>query len=380
MKTQNTEKCIRYRAHCNTWEVRTSINKVSYNQTFKTKELARAWYKSLKESKNSKCYLTCKQIMPLWLESLKNDPNFSPQSFIKFECETNLYLLPFFGDKPIQDVTDELVFDFCVSLKDSSKKLSDKTICNIIGELSNFFEFCALRKYIRLNPAKSQYFVENKKRLLKTKRNPQLDVSKKSRTLSELRKLIAYAYEEDFGFGIGIEFMCQTAMRLGETSALTWGDIINADIGGTDLLQCAVNKTRHYKDRKIQNKAKSGSNRDCLIPRNLFEKLQQWKIILKERGYFTAPTDIMFPNIAKNQMGFSRHIGNVSEKIGIRRTTAHCLRHSFVGLVANNGHEMHLAQKAAGHRDIETTRLYYNASDLPLLPVAKTLDALFVPR
>ncbi len=66
----------------------------------------------------------------------------------------------------------------------------------------------------------------------------------------------------------------------------------------------------------------------------------------------------------------------LSNKIGIRRTTAHCLRHSSVTFLASNGHDLQQVQKFARHSSINMTRSYFAASHLQLEQMTKTMEKL----
>ena len=80
-----------------------------------------------------------------------------------------------------------------------------------------------------------------------------------------------------------------------------------------------------------------------------------------------------------DQMGFSRTIARTSKQIGIRKTTAHCLRHSYVTFLATNGHNLQQVQKAARHSSVKMTTAYFSASQLGMEEIANTMEKFLVP-
>ena len=63
-----------------------------------------------------------------------------------------------------------------------------------------------------------------------------------------------------------------------------------------------------------------------------------------------------------------------NNQIGIRKTTAHCLRHSFVTYLATHDHNLQSVQKAARHSTVSMTQAYFSASHLGLEGIAKTME------
>lgn len=383
LQTQSTLTGIRYRADREKWEARVCIQGKNISKRFSTMEEALTWRNNLLEPKAVDKRLTCADLFPKWLESIKNDSAYSPQTYVRYDSVTKLYFNSCFAKKRVEEITDGIVLQFTVDLKENKKNgkmLNVKTIKNIVGTLSNFFEYCCLRGHITLNPAKSPLFRQNLARLIKGRKKFQNSIEDKARTSEELKILFAAAYKKDFEFGLIAEFLFVTAMRLGEAAALTWSDLRKTDslTNNQSAWFVTVNKTRYSKTKQLQNKAKSGSNGLIPLSTGIVERLQQWRLLAEQMGYDTS-NGIVFPRLERNQKGWSKSLFVLSKSLKIRETTAHCLRHSSVTFLASNGHDLQQVQKFARHSSVNMTRAYFSASHLGLDEMARTIDKMLLP-
>ncbi|MES2615781.1 MAG: tyrosine-type recombinase/integrase [Bdellovibrionota bacterium] len=377
--TQSTLTGIRYRTDREAWEARVCLQGKNISKRFPSMEEAISWRKKMQEPKVSETLLTCADLLPKWLESLRNDPEFSPQTCVTYSVDAKGYFIPFFGKVKIKDVTDELLVKFTIYLKDvrhRQKPLSSKTIKNIIGSLSNFLEYCTIRDYIEFSPARSPLFKSKLSQLVKTRSQLKLNIKDKARSFDELNMLISACYNKSFELGLSVEFILSTAMRIGEAAALTWADLQHSahSNGGQATYFITINKTRYHVTRKVQNKAKSGSNGLIPISSSLAEKMNTWKILAEKIGYDVSPSDSLLPKIAQGQRNLTETLIALSRRIGIRKTTAHCLRHSSVTFLATNGHDLQQVQKFARHSSVNMTRAYFEASYLGLESMAQTMQ------
>ncbi|MES2615579.1 MAG: site-specific integrase, partial [Bdellovibrionota bacterium] len=103
-------------------------------------------------------------------------------------------------------------------------------------------------------------------------------------------------------------------------------------------------------------------------------KIETWKILAEKIGHNVSPSEPLFPKIAQGQRNITKALIDLSKKIGIRRTTAHCLRHSSVTFLAVNGHDLQQVQKFARHSSVNMTRAYFEASYLGLESMAQTMQ------
>lgn len=378
-QSQSNLTGIRFRTDRNKWEARMSLQGKNVSRFFQSMEEAIEWRKKMQEPKAVEAVLTCSELIPKWLESLKNNPELSPQTCVQYALDASTHIAPFFGKVKIKEVTDELLVKFAIHLKEIkryNKPLSSKTIKNIVGTLSNFLEYCTVRDYIEFSPARSPLFKSKLSQLVKMRSQLKQNIKDKARSFDELNLLISACYNKSFEFGLAIEFILSTAMRLGEAAAITWSDLQHSasSNGGPLTYYIVINKTRFSVTKKVQNKAKSGSNGLIPISPTLADKMNSWKMLAEKMGYDVSPTAPLFPKIAQSQKNVSKTLINLSQKLGIRRTTAHCLRHSSVTFLAVNGHDLQQVQKFARHSSVNMTRAYFEASYLGLESMAQTMQ------
>ena len=379
LQTQTTYTGIRFKADREKWEARVCLHGKNISRIFQTMEEAISWRKKMQEPKIVETLLTCADLIPKWLESLRNDPELSPQTSVLYSFGANTHILPFFGKVTIKGVTDELLVKFAIHLKEvrrNQKPLASKTIKNIVGTLSNFLEYCTVRGYIEFSPARSPLFKSKLSQLAKMRSQHKLNIKEKARSFDELNLLISACYLKSFELGLSIEFILSTAMRIGEAAALTWSDLQHSasSNGGPPTYFIIINKTRFYVTKKVQNKAKAGSNGLIPISASLVEKMNLWKTLAENMGYEVSARDPVFPKIAQGQRNITKALITISKSIGIRRTTAHCLRHSSVTFLAVNGHDLQQVQKFARHSSVNMTRAYFEASHLSLESMAQTMQ------
>lgn len=388
-RVTQSEKCKGVRPTlCGTWEARICIKGKHYEETFQTEEEAIAWRKSFEERKKSspESFLTCGELFPLWLEHLnmasqKADPDYSPQTYVRYESIWKVYFQKYFSKMKMDDLNGELIFKFADHLKDTprnGKFLHKKTIKNIIGALSNFLKYCRLKRHIKSNPTKDPSFREDFSELMQGRKKFQDSILEKSLSPEEIVSLVDAAYQKGPEFGFTAKFIYSTGIRLGEAAALTCGDIsYELDQTAGSVL---INKTRFSKTKQVQNKAKSGSNRSIPLSKDLLEDLIQWKLTLKQNGFDVTHKDPLFPSLVRNQKGWSRALRRLAERVVLKNTTAHCLRHSSLSTLSDQGYDLQLLQKFAGHTTVTMTKGYVSTSRLRLNGMANSISQVFIPK
>lgn len=382
-KPKQYPKGIRYKATLKKYEARISINGQALSKTFQTELEAVTWHKLQTESRKTECHFTCYELFPKWLEHLKNDK--SIQTVYKYERDTRVHIEPFFKHKKIKDVDDKFLKEFVIQLKQRKycgNTITFKTARNIIGTLWSFFEYCCEHTYLESNPVHSDSFSDYRRRFLGSrnqKSNAVQHVHSRTRSEDEIKSLIKASYQKGYEFGFGVEFLVGTGMRLGEIASLTWSDITRRTYRNGFKFYCTINKTRDHRTREIQRSAKSGSNRIIALDDMLSSKLLTWKQMAQEYGYDVGNNNMTFPLIARNQKLYSAHVGELSNRIGIRHTTAHCLRHSMGTYLAINNHNLQEVAKYLGHTTEKTTRVYFDPRYLGTETMAKTAEGMLIP-
>lgn len=379
-------KGIRFKEKIKRYEARISINKQHLSKTFKTEGEAVAWFKSQNDSRNSECHLTCGDIFPAWIESLEHE--YSQQTVRKYARDTRLHIEPVFKNIKLKNIDAKILIDFVIKLRKrehNGKPITLKTVLNVVWTFWNFFNYCSSQTYLEYNPIESEKFRDYRSkhmRLKNQKAKNRQNIQNRTRNEEEIKQLIMESYKREYEFGFGVEFLLGVGnMRLGEISALTWGDIKQVVHNKSKAIyfECVINKTRDHVTRNIQKGAKSGSNRTVVIESMLIDKLRIWKQMAQDTGYGVSNSDTLFPLIARNQKLFSSHIGELSKKAKIRHTTAHPLRNSSISYLGHNGHNLQEVQKSAGHSDVRMTQGYFDAFGLGTENMAKTIEGLLIP-
>jgi integrase len=371
---------IRYIPRLNKWEARISINGEQISKTFYSKDEAIDW----RDKTKNPIVLHSPQCSTLFQDWLKTPfGNYSPQTIYIYEQNVRLYLNPVFGNLNPKEIDDNAILSFALKLAETptqqGNKRSLKTVRNILGTLSTFFEWCCLKDFIIKNPVKEPKVTQNICRLFKRERMDSkftTNIKKKALNSEEAKKLIAQAYARGFQTGIIVEFLIYTGLRIGEVAALTWGDLQYMDTNqvGQSSQFISVTKTMNHRTKQIQESAKCGSNGFVEVSTLIAAKLLHWNQKAHELGYSIDKTASLFPFPAKNPHEFSKTITSLAKKAGIRHTSAHGLRHTTITFLASAGHSMQVVQKIARHKTSDMTTAYFDATQLPIAGVTSSID------
>lgn len=119
----------------NKWEARSAVKGTYYSKTFLNKDNAIFWRTQLLQP-TSVIVATCELLFDSWL----NNPFgfYSPQTIFIYRQNVRLYLLPVFGSLKPTEIDENLILSFAIKLAET------KTVRNIIGTLSTFFEWYLL--------------------------------------------------------------------------------------------------------------------------------------------------------------------------------------------------------------------------------------------
>ena len=129
-------------------------------------------------------------------------------------------------------------------------------------------------------------------------------------------------------------FACQTGLRWSDLCALTWGRIRGLQI-----------ETTQKKTGEV-----------LYVPLNA----SAWALI-NPGDRLPAHSERVFPLIGRSST--DKYIGPWGKAAGIDHLFFHRSRHTFIRLLLDRGADLATAQGLAGHRKIETTARYGQASD-----------------
>lgn len=291
---------------------------------------------------NSKHFLF-ENIALTWLGTIK--PKIKKSTLIKYTNLLNSYIIPSFGNYPIQDINRNDVETFCSELLVSGGKkgngLAPKTVSDIFSVIKNVFGYAENYKELKVANIRNITIKQNTKtmRVLSMQEQEKLDLF--------LRSNISYS-------NLSILLSLYTGIRIGELCALKWGDIDFEN-------QCfMVNKTL----QRIQNKGADLSEPKTIIiittPKSIcsIRKIPLpddiCKLILNYKcgqdKYFATGTDhYVEPRTMENRFNA------VLERCHINKSNFHTLRHTFATRCIEVGFDVKSLSEILGHANVNIT-------------------------
>jgi integrase len=253
-------------------------------------------------------------------------PNNKPSERISKTWILRGSLIPFFGSKPVGEITVEDIERYKAALVRSG--LSRKTVNNRLTVLRkclhSAYEWLKLSgappkiQWLKCPPPRTDYLGPDEcALLLREAKGP-------------TRELILAAL--------------RTGMRLGELKGLQWDSI--------DWLNRIV-VVRHSYNERVKELGSPKSNRERHIPLDidLYEVLAARR---RSSGYvFLSAGGTPFTN---DQLGPA--LAAVCRRAGLRKVGWHTLRHTFATHLAMRGTPLHVVQRLLGHASIEVTMRY----------------------
>lgn len=151
------------------------------------------------------------------------------------------------------------------------------------------------------------------------------------------------------------ETLLKTGIRVGEASALEWGDL--------DLIAGTITVRRSFTDGNL-NTPKSGQRRIVDLPASLVDRLGWWW------GQCGSPADDVLAFSASGGYMDSR-VPNNALRRAMRRAgvslicpngekrTVHSLRHTFASIALQNGRPLFWVSRTLGHGSVDITARVY---------------------
>jgi len=280
-----------------------------------------------------------------WFEFVQ--PQFKESTKVKYTNLLKLYILPVFGEQPLEKITIEQIELFCKDLLISGGKnkdgLSTKTVSDILSLIRNILNFSSTKGFPKTEDIS----------LVKIKQS-----TKEMKILSsiEQEKLCNYLYENLNNINIGILLCLFTGIRIGEVCALQWEDIsINEKtiyIHQTmQRLQC---ENENKKTKIIITTPKSScSIRIIPLPENLTKIIDEYPV--KKTGYFLTsnPQKFVEPRVMEN------HLKRILQKLAISEVNFHALRHTFATRCVELGFDIKSLSEVLGHASVNITMNRY---------------------
>ncbi|MES2614434.1 MAG: site-specific integrase [Bdellovibrionota bacterium] len=372
---------IRHIKRLEKWQARVQTKDIELSKCFNTMQEAINWRNSqITPIVLASCIKQDEQCEVLFVKWLASPfIKYSEQTLHLYREAVRLHFRSFFHLKP-NEVTPDMILKWINDLREQptcrNNIRSIKTIKNLLGAFTAFFEWCYLKSLIETNPARDHKMREKLSRIFKMDRISNSfasTIKQKAMTPKEARMLIEIAYKRDFQTGFAIEFFLHTALRLGEVSALNWDDIIQS----SGMILISITKTRSHRTLLIQNNAKCGSNGNIELPTAIVRKLDEWKSAAVSMGYDIGPSHSIFPIVARNPHQFSVLIRELGKKCEIhKKISAHSLRHTAITFMTIGGNALHKVQKIARHSTSAMTEAYFDSCLVPVTGVTEAVEKI----
>lgn len=281
-----------------------------------------------------------------WFDNIK--PKIKESTGNKYQNLLKLYILPVYGEKPLEVITYDFIEKQCNNLLLSGGKngtgLSPKTVADVLSVIRNILKFAIRKgKYVPCDGHTIQV----------------KQISKGMRVLSksEQEKLCQYLFLEPDSYNVGILICLFTGLRIGEICALRWEDISFSEqtIFVHNTLQRVQNKTGVGSKTKIviTTPKSSCSIRTIPIPDLLLKILASHKI--SAVGYLLTNSETKFVEPRTMQNKFKKAL----KQSGIEPVNFHAIRHTFATRCIELGFDVKSLSEILGHATVNITMNRY---------------------
>jgi integrase len=311
------------------------VKRQKWKRGFATKKETQAYEREFLEKQSANPDMTFNSLYELYMEDMGARLKQSTLQTKKHICET--HILPYFGNKPINEIKAADVRRWQTKLMNSPKKYKDTYLKTINNQLTCMINYA--KRFYELNT------------------NPCGQAGSMGKSKAD--EMEYWTYEEYLTFRDAIadkplSYLCfqvlyWTGMREGELLALTAADI---DLEGKLI---DINKTYqrlHGEDIVTTPKTKK-SKRKVPIPDFLCEELKSYL----DSRYMMNPDDRLFP-VTKSYLAHEMDRG--CKLSGVKRIRVHDIRHSHASLLINQGCDALVLAERLGHEKVSTTLNTYS--------------------
>ena len=260
--------------------------------------------------------------------------NLRPQTIQYYRNELSVFyktLKEIGNDLPMDELSKDTLKDVIIYMK--KKGLQIVTINTRLRAIRAFFNFLQRERYIQHNPMKEIKLLKDRKKVVETFTNKQLE------TLFKQPNLRTFVGLRDYTF---MMLLLETGIRVSELEGVCVQDIL------WNESRIHIRKTKTYKERfvPIQNKMK-----------------QQLQKYLQIRGI--AESDALFltlDNIPMSKRQLQNRVTYYGKQAGLKgvRCSCHTFRHTFAKYSVKNGAGIFELQQILGHTSMEMVKTYVN--------------------
>ena len=246
-----------------------------------------------------------------WI-ALKKDEGLSLVTIGNYEGIANRYLLPWFGEMRLCQITPDDIQRYFNSIMKMSKSISVQSR----AILSGIFDRAARNKVIRENPMWYKYKSSTKE--------GEKVVLQDDDLIEIIRDLDKVALERDYIYAC---FLCFTAMRREEILGLRWGDL---DFEGHNILIRSAVKFPEGQNVPIVDIPKDNSVGVMRMPRMLEDRIQRFAGNLDE---YVLPYSAEEPTKPMTKSMFTKMWKRLKRDLNLKGATSHSFRASYASMV-----------------------------------------------
>ena len=324
---------------------------------FERKKDALEWERSFLDKLSGSPDMAFSDMVELYLEDKKKHVKL--KTYLNHKDLFRLWILPYFKDKAINDITAIDIRQWEATLKESTGKkgtlLSSSYMNNILAKFSGLFNF-AVRFYgLPSNPCKLAGNLVGK-----------MQKSLNFWTKEEFDRFIS-TFDKSDPFYAAFLTLYYTGMRIGELQALTLADL--------DLENGIIHINKTYAiisgQEIITTPKTTKSVREIYIPAFLCKLLKK-----HIKRYYKPQPDTRVFQMAKET--YRNRLVNHSEKAGVKRIRLHDIRHSHASLLIDLNFSVLMISERLGHEDPSITlKTYAHLFQTKQNELVERLDEIF---
>ena len=300
-----------------------------------------------------------KDFIPQYLETV--EVRASPTTLHFYKRVIDTHIIPFFGNKKMQDIKPQHIQNFIKYLTEltpehssptnDTDKLSPSTVRRYLTVLQSIFKTAHKLEIISTNPAKAE------KLTIPRVVNPKIEIF----TKAEAAEMLNCLTSEDLQFQTYVQLAIITGARRGEMAALKFSDF---DYAGCRLTisRAAIKvsgqpiQIKPPKDYEVRTVT---VNEHCI---ELVKMLQAEHERERQRlGSKWAGDEWLFTQWngeIMNPQTPTKQFDKFLKKHGLKHIKLHSLRHTSATLLLYGGINIRQVQSRLGHSEIETTQKY----------------------
>jgi integrase len=262
-----------------------------------------------------------------------------------YETWLRLHLLPFFGSRPLNQVSALDVEEYMSA--ELAAGASRKSVRNYLTLLHGMFRYAQRRDYVPSNPL---HLVDRPH----ARRDPDI----RYLDLVDLELILDSVPDDLLGPTDRVLYLAAalTGLRRGELLALRWRDV--------DWSTRVVRVRRSFARGQF-GPGKSRAGRSVPLATRMLRELDAHF----QRSAFKAKDDLIFPHPARGSVydpsTLRKRFGEVVRALRMRPIRFHDLRHTFGTQMAAAGAPMRSIQEWMGHRDYRATSIYVDYAPDP---------------